>query len=88
MTATVYVDAINRKGLIAEGVKITSISVAPRYTKKGVMFVQPFAGCSILTDNQRSILRLWSRGVRRAEVIYPDGTPDTDVWINIKDIKE
>lgn len=88
MKATVYVDAINRKGLIAKDVKIVSISEAPRYTKQGVMFAQPFAGCSILTDNQRSILRLWRRGIRRADVVYLDGTHDIGVWINIKDIKE
>jgi hypothetical protein len=87
MTATVYVDAINQKGLIAENVKILKLSEAPRYTKKGVMFVQPFAGCSILTDAQRAILRLWRRGVRRADVIYPDGTHDINVWVNIKDIQ-
>lgn len=88
MTATVYTSAKARKGLIAKGVTITKISEAPRYTKKGVMFKQPFAGSRWLTNDQVLILRLWEQGIRRADVIYPDNTMDIGVWINVKDIKE
>jgi hypothetical protein len=88
MTATVYCSAKSQTGLIAKDVKITKISEAPRYTKKGVMFVQPFAGSKHMTIDQVCILRLWEQGIRRADVVYPDGTQDVGVWINIKDIKE
>jgi hypothetical protein len=86
MTATVYCNAKSQTGLIATGVKIVSISEAPRYTKKGVMYKQPFAGSQCMTDDQVLILRLWEQGIRRADVVYPDGTQDIGVWINIKDI--
>lgn len=87
MKATVYTSAKSQQGLIAKDVKIISISEAPRYTKKGVMFKQPFAGSKWLTNDQVLILRLWEQGIRRADVIYPDGTQDIGVWINIKDIE-
>ena len=86
MTATVYVSAKSQTGLISADVKIIKISEAPRFTKKGVMFKQPFEGSRHMTYDQALILNLWEQGIRRADVVYPDGSIDINVWINVKDI--
>jgi len=88
MKATVYCNARSQTGLIAKDVKIIKLSEAPRYTKKGVMFRHPFAGSHCLTHEQVGLLNLWNLGIRKADVVYPDGTIDVGVWINMKDIVE
>lgn len=85
MKATIYTHPQTRTGVIATDVTITQISEAPRYTKRGVMFKRPF-GSKVMTPDQVSLLNLWEQGIVRADVIYPDGTHDSGVWVNIKDI--
>jgi len=87
MECKVYVNAKSQTGLIAEHVKILEISEAPRITKKGKLFKQPFEGSKHLTPYQVSILNLWEQGIRKADVVYPDGTSDVEVWVNMKDIE-
>ena len=88
MVATVYINAKTQQGLIAENVKVLSISQKPRITKNGKLFKQPFEGGKYMTQEQSRILCLWEQGIRVADVVYPDGTHDINVWVNVDDIKE
>ena len=85
MIASVYVNPMKRIGLIDDNVTIVSISPLPKLKKNGEMaqlrgYMPPPEGYNIRN--------LYEKGIRVADVIYSDGTPDWRVWINMKDIKE